>query len=215
MIVLLDIEKQKIILYKQVKSIPFTQIKSIYDYVDDEKNILYITNAIEVDVDDILDMIKNMGIEVKKDILQDNGTKYLHSISDGTIYIDETLKFKGKFDYKIIDHQMIEIIKINKILQNLIKNKKIEIIGERQKIKLVKEFQQFQNKQSEKQHLVDKQLDNIILKTKVSDWDGNVTEDSYLDSIAIDIGGDDKRSDDSSTEFDTMSELLSSIEGTE
>jgi len=222
MIVLLDIEKQKLILYKQEESIPFAQIKSIYDHVDDEKNILYVTNAIEVSADDILGVVESMGIEVKKEILQDTDVKYLHSVSDGTIYIDETLKFEGKFDYKVMDHKMIEVIKTNQVLQNLIKNKKIEIIGERQKIKLIKQFQQFQNKQIEKKQ-VDDQLDSIILKTKISDWDGNnISEDSNLNSVAIDINENKENSneevgmgEDVTPQFNTMSELLSAAEGLE
>lgn len=217
MIVLLDMEKEKLVLYKQEESIPFAQIQSMYNYIDNENNVLYITNAIEVNADDIINMVKNMGVTIKDDILQDTDIKYLHGQSDGTIYIDETLKFEGKFDYKIIDPQMIQVIKTNQVLQNLIKNKKIEVIGERKKRKLMEEFKQFQDNKLDKQKLVDKQLDNIVLKTKVADWDGNITEDNHSDVVEIDINDRKKIGvgGDIGPTFNTMSELLDSVEGLE
>ncbi len=216
MIILLDIEKQKLTLYgeKGIVNIPFAQAGSMYDYLDSD-NVLYITNAIEVNADDILNMIKGMGIAVGEDPVQDTGTKYLHGTSEGTIFIDETMKFEGLFDCKPITQEMAQIIKNSIVLQGLIRNKKIEIIGERRRNKLRKEFKKSQEKQLEKQQLIDSGLDDMILKTKVADWDGTLPGDDHSDVIAVDIGGRGRvgAGGDIGPKFDTMSELLENIEG--
>jgi hypothetical protein len=154
---------------------------------------------------------------VGEETIQDSDTTYLHGIGDGTIYIDDTLKFEGKFDCKIIDQQMTQIVKANPILQDLIKNRKIEIIGEKTKRKLMQEFRKFNVQQLGKQKLIDKQLDNIILKTKVADWDGNVEDRTHEDAISIDVAATGKISagGDIGPTFNTMSELLENIEGLE
>ena len=214
MIILLDTEKQQLVLYKDdgIVNIPFVKASSIYDYLDGI-NVLYITNAIEVDAADIIDTIKGMGIAIEEDNFQETGTQYLRGTSKGTIYIDETLKFDGPFDCKAIDQKMTQIIQANPILNSLIKNKKIEIIGERKKNKLMKDCKKSQMQQIEKQSLADKRLDNIIMKTKVENWDGSIGASDHEDAIVVDVEGTGKIGEDSS--FNTMSELLGEIEGIE
>ncbi len=227
MIVLLDIEKQKIIFYgkKGMIDIPFSQAGALYDHADSE-NILYITNAIEVNAEDIINMIRGMGIKIEDDIVQDTGTKYLHGITEGTIYIDETLKFEGPFDCKVIDQQLSQVINASPILQDLIKNKKIEIIGERRRARLMGNFKQFQVKQLEKQHLIDAQLDSIIVNDSVDSMihggkvvvpDKVVGATDYNDVIPVNVGGAGKVGTGSGVgpAFNTMSELLNNIEGME
>lgn len=227
MIVLLDIEKQKITFYgkKGMIDIPFTQAGALYDYIDGE-NVLYITNAIEVNVEEVISMIRDMGIKIEDDIIQDTGIKYLHGICEGTIYIDETLKFEGPFDCKVIDQQLSQVINASHILQDLIKNKKIEIIGERRRARLMGNFKQFQTKQLEKQHLIDAQLDSIIIDSKVGDMiiDGKVVGldkavgvTGHNDATPVDIasGGRVGAGGGVGQTFNTMSELLDNIEGME
>lgn len=216
MIVLADIEKQLLVLYTKdgMINIPFSQATSIYEHIEGN-NVLYITGATEVNAGDIVNMIKNMGIKVEDPDVQDSGVQYIHGISDGTIYIDETLKFEGKFDCKVIDEQMKYAIQNSHILQGLLKNKKIEIIGEMKRRKLMKDFKTFQEKQLEKQELIDKSLDNMILKDRVADWDGTVSDASDHDAVVIDIGGAGKVGSGGGLGpvFNTMSELMDSIDG--
>ncbi len=227
MIVLLDIEKQKITFYgkKGMVDIPFTQAGALYDHVDSE-NVLYITNAIEVNAEDIMNMIRGMGVKIEDDIIQDTGIKYLHGITEGTIYIDETLKFEGPFDCKVIDQQLSQVINVSHILQDLIKNKKIEIIGERRRARLMGNFKQFQVKQLERQQLIDAQLDSIIVndsvdsmmvggKVVVGDRGAGVRD--HNDIISVDIGSRGRvgSGGDVGPTFNTMSELLGNIEGME
>lgn len=220
MIVLLDIEKQKLTLYNKdgMVDIPFSQALSIHEYVDDE-NVLYITNAIEVSVTDILDMLKGMGVAVQEDNFQDTGVKYLHSPSEGTLYIDENLVFEGKFDCKIIDETLTLAIEHSHLLQNLIRSKKLEIIGTRGRKKLAGEFKKFQVKKAEKQGYVDAQLDSMILKGRVEDWDGTISgDDGHDDAIVVDIGGAGRVGTGSGgvgPSFNTMSELMDNIDGLE
>lgn len=228
MIVLLDIEKQKITFYgkKGMVDIPFTQAGALYDHVDSE-NVLYITNAIEVNAEDIINMIREMGVKIEDDIVQDTGIKYLHGITEGTIYIDETLKFEGPFDCKVIDQQLSQVINASPILQDLIKNKKIEIIGERRRARLMGgNFKQFQVKQLERQHLIDAKLDSIIVNDSVDSMivggkvvvgDGAVGMKGHDDAIPVDIGGRGRvgSGGEVGPTFNTMSELLDNIEGME
>ena len=101
MIVLLDTEKQTLKLYgeKGMVEIPFSQAGSMYDYLEGD-NVLYITNAMEVNASEIINLIKGMGVVIQDDVAE-TGIKYLHAPGDGSIYIDETLQFKGRFDCKM------------------------------------------------------------------------------------------------------------------
>lgn len=217
MIVLLDIERQVLTLYKKdgAVDIPFTHAGEIDEYMEG-KNVLYITNAIEVNSADILGMIRGMGVAVQEDA-PDTGIKYLRSTSEGTIYIDDTLKFEGKFDCKVIDKQLAQAIKRNPVLQDLIRNNKIEIIGEVRKRKMLGEFKKSQIGQMEKQKLIDAKLDGIILKTKVEDWDGTIGATDRDNAVVIDVSGGGRvgAGGGIGPTFNTMSELLDNIDGLE
>lgn len=217
MIVLLDIEKQTLSLYgrKGMIEIPFTQAGSMYDYLEGE-NVTYITNAMECNASDIINVIKSMGVVIQDDV-QETGVKYLHSPEEGTIYIEEEFQFKGKFDCKIIDARMTQIIEASSLLQNLIRNKKIEIIGERKRASLMRQFKQYQNNQLEKQGMADAQLNGMILQTKVADWDGTVDgAKGHESAIIVDVGGAGRVGTGAGglgPAFNTMSELMDAVDG--
>ena len=66
MIVLLDVNNQVINLYKEdgMVKIPFRRVSELTSHLTDEK-VFYITNAIEVDINDVINLIKGMGVEIE------------------------------------------------------------------------------------------------------------------------------------------------------
>ncbi len=219
MIVLLDIEKQVITLYgrKGMAEVPFTQAGSMYDYLESE-NVTYITNAMECNASEILKVIKGMGIVIQDDVVE-TGIKYLHAPGEGSIYISEHLQFKGKFDCKTIDQQMTAMIEASPLLQNLIRKKKIEIIGERKRVSLMKQHRQVQNKQLQNQQAQDAALSGMILDGNVADimaGGGPSFAPSHSDAMIVDIGGAGRVGTGAGVAgptFNTMSELMDSIDG--
>ncbi|MHA1469136.1 MAG: hypothetical protein ACTSSP_01095 [Candidatus Asgardarchaeia archaeon] len=212
MIVLLDVNNKRISLYGKegMVVIPFRKANDLFDYIED-KNVYYITNAMEVNAYDIVNMIQKMGVQVESSAPVETGIKYLHGIGDETIYINDELKFKGKFDLRIMDEAMNRVIQENPILQQLIKNKKIEVIGEIKKRKLIHDFKIFQAEEIKKQREVDSSLDRILLDERVEDYKG-LPPDEY-DAKEIDIMGGGSAIEGASV--NTMSELLSEMEGME
>jgi len=223
MIVLLDIEKQVLTLYggKGMIEIPFVQAASMYDYLEGD-NVLYITNAMEVNASEILNVIKGLGVVIQNDIAQETGFKYLHAPGEESVYIEEHLQFRGKYDCKRIDEAMTQIIEKNTILQNLIRAKKIEIIGERKRASLNRQLRQYQNKKVENQEATDAQLSGMIMDTKVADWDGEIggpqNVAGHESAIVVDLNKGGRVGTGSGglgPSFNTMSELMDNIDGLE
>lgn len=220
MIVLLDIEKQILTLYgkKGMVEIPFTQAASMFDYLEGD-SVLYITNAMEVNASEVMNVIKGMGVVIQNDIVQETGFKYLHAPGEESIYIEEHLQFKGKFDCKRIDEVMTQIIEKNPILQNLIRAKKIEIIGERKRASLKRQQNQRMDKKMQDQDVADAKLSGIIMDTAVADWDGTMTGVSGHESaIVVDLNKGGRVGTGSGglgPSFNTMSELMDNIDGLE
>ena len=159
MIILIDVKNQDILLYKEegLIRIPFDEVNSIVEYTGEDK-IPYVTNAINVSSDDIINLINSMGVKTYTSVVETSTNKYLCGTIEGTMYIDENLKFEGMYDCKLIDNDMKKNIKENSLLQTLIKNKKIKIIGDRGRSKLLKECKLLQKKELEKKEKNDKKM---------------------------------------------------------
>lgn len=217
MIVLLDIEKQILTLYgrKGMVEIPFVKAGEMYDYLESD-NVTYITNAMECNAAEILKVIKGMGVVIQDDIVE-TGIKYLHTPGEGSIYINENFQFKGKFDCKMIDENITHIIETSPLVQNLIRSKKIEIIGERKRASLSKQYKQWQNKQLENQAASDGKLGDMIIGTSVADFDANASKiGGHNDIIEVDLergGRVGTGAGVSGPTFNTMSELMDNIDG--
>ena len=224
MIILLDVKEQNILLYKEdgLIKIPFNEASNIVDHIEENNKITYITNAIKVSSIDIINLIKNLGIKVNETIKGDVETsknKYLCGTVEGMTYIDENLKFQGKYDCKLIDDNMRNTIKQNPLLQTLIKNNKIKIIGEIGRSKLLKELIFLQKKEFEEQEKKAKKMDKLLQKTKnkgsiiVGDMDDD--EDNDGDAIIIDLEKGGRTQIGGGSSVNTMSELMEQIEGSE
>lgn len=213
MIILLNVEKQKLQLYGKegLVEIPFIDAAQLLDYTED-RNVFYITNAIEASGQDIIDTIKGMGVKVQEDTFVDGGVKYLHGSSEGTIYIHEHLKFEGRFDCKILDESLSQEIQRTPLLQKLIQGKKIKIIGEAQRRRLMKDFKNSEVKRMDKQKQIDDALSGIIINEKVEDYKG-MPDDEHTDAIGIDLMSRAPMTDTGG--MGTMSELMNQIDGLE
>ena len=216
MIIFLDVENKNFLLYKDdgLLTIPFNNAKLLSNYI--EKTVLYVTKAEEVDVNDIINFVENdLNIQQNEKIedIPINNNKYLHSKIKGTLYIYEDFKFVNEFDCKLLDEDMVKLIKNIPVFPNLIKTGKVEIINETQKNEVLKKYKEYCDKMGTKQKAIDKRLDSIILNQKVEDWDGNDNDtDTEHDAISVDIdsGGGIKIGNKS---YNTMNEMLNDIEG--
>jgi len=217
MVLFLDIDKQKISLYGEegIVNIPFSQAGQLYNHIENS-SVLYITNAIQTNAKEVVKMIKNMGVDVKNDIPEDTGIRYICSPSEGTISIDEFLKFEGKFDIKMIDKSMKQTIESSDLLQQLIKNKRLKVIGEIEKRKLLEEFKKYQDSKMKKQQKIEDDIDSIIVKKSVAEAveEGiyNNNNNNNDGAIEIDILA---RGPVEGSNFNTMSELLNEVDGFE
>ena len=145
MIILLDAENKYVSLYKETNKIPFSEIEDIQDFII-EKDI-YVTNAIEVNSKDIINLVYNIEGKKTSPYIEDptNQQLYLHTTTEGTLQVNENLKFGGKYDLKPVDEE-IEKLMEQLIIKQLIKSKKLEIVNEREKRKLLKESKNNGNK---------------------------------------------------------------------
>ncbi len=200
MIVLIDVKTQNILLYREegLIRIPFNEAGSIIEYIGESK-VPYVTNAMNVSSNDIINLINSMGIKSQVQV-ETSTNKYLCGTVEGMIYINENLKFEGRYDCKLIDENMKKNIKESSLLQTLIKNKKIEIIGElRRKSLLLK-------KESKKEA----ELNNIIV-----DRDSLDDNNSNDNAIVIDLEKGGRTQVGGGASVNTMSELMDQIEGIE
>lgn len=214
MILFLNVNNSTIELYGEegVVRIPFSDAGQLYNYVEDN-NILYITNAVQTEPVEVVNMIKSMGVVVQEqNIPVDTGMKYLYSPDKGTIYINEFLKFEGEFDIKLIDEAMAQTIRDNQLLRQLIKNKKIQVIGEVKRRKAMKNYKNHQEGLLEKQKKIDAGLDSIIVSTSVDQAVQNgIVDTNHETAEEINILGAGPISDAGG--MGTMSELMNEIEG--
>lgn len=187
MIVLLDIEKQIIECYSDEGkiSIPFVDASKLFSYAGEEK-IYYVTNATETTAEEIIKLLLSIGVKIHQNSKTPmSNKKYIHAVDDGTVLINEKLRFEGKFDIRPYDKAMEEIVKKSGVLQNLIKNKKVEIVGEIRKEALLKELKVIMDKKDALRKKADAQLDKILLDKKVDEFDGTISEDS--EAIVIEM----------------------------
>jgi hypothetical protein len=206
MLILLNIEKQEINIYNKegITTLPFSQAQNLYSYLDDTI-IYYVTQAIEVNIQDIFTTLNQIGVSIDESIEPDSSNRYIHTTQTGTLYIDDTLKFNGKFDCRSYTPELEKIIQFNPTAQKLIQKKQLEIINESRKNSLMREFKESINKLEKKQKKVDEKLDKMILDTKVADFD---PEESKDDIISIDITDDVKSGRRETEEEKLMNEII-------
>lgn len=213
MIVLIDTKTQNILLYKEtgLVKVPFSEAVDIFEFIGNKK-VTYVTNAMNVSANDIIELINSLGIKTMSSA-EMSSNKYLRGIYDGTIYLREGLKFEGKCDCKIIDKRMKGLLQTDDLLKKLISTGKIEIIGEVAKRRLDKENKKLTAKKVVDQQAVDARLDSIIMDGRVDDWDGTINVNDHSDAVEIDVGGESKTDIGGGASVETMSELIEQMDG--
>jgi len=94
---------------------------------------------------------------------------YIHCLDEGTVYVDEEFKFEGRFDLKMYDDEMKAFVETSPVLQIMKKKKKLEIVGESGKERLMKEYKLALNKKLERDKMIDAELDKILVDGKAED----------------------------------------------
>jgi hypothetical protein len=204
MILLLDTEKQEINLYNKsgLMQIPFQKASELYDLLENDK-VIYVTNAVETTSTEVINLIKQSGVVVETAPVP-SGVTYLHATEEGTIYINEFLKFEGLYDVKVIDENMQAMIEQYPLVKHLISNKKIEIINSVQRMRLLKQFDEME----------DKKVGSIIVEDSVDDFvKGKSSKGEHSDAIVVDLNAGGSAVEGG--RVNTMSELLEEMEGLE
>lgn len=227
MIAFIDVNKRIVKIYDDngIKNIPFHDIRTLQKIAQNKK-IQYITNVIETEASEIVNLVLNLSGEEGQNITPPDidihvpEKNYLHSKSKGTLLINDIgIKFEGLSDCKLFDDSMKDNIKKSPIMHSLIKKGTIEIIDEKRKNELITEWKNEMKKAQEKYSARDEALNNILMDEKVEDWNGQIiAPDDAEEAIQIDIGrrgvGRDAGPGSASHGAQTMSELQSMIEGT-
>ncbi|MCD6434882.1 MAG: hypothetical protein J7L15_00615 [Clostridiales bacterium] len=197
MIALLDVNGRSVILYKEngVEKIPFDNIDSLPDYIEG-KRLFYVTNAVASKAEDIVALVYDLrGERLPTFEESDNtGQLYIHCLDEGTVYVDEEFKFEGRFDLKMYDDEMKAFLETSPVLQIMKKNKKLEIVGESGKERLMKEYKIALNYKLERDKMIDAELDKILVDGKAEDVaaaGGIPVHDDY-GSSEIDVRNEEK-----------------------
>jgi len=168
-------------------TIAFADANEVFEHIGTSK-VTYVTKAMRVSAEEIASLVNSFGVKTKPSPKM-SGNKYLHGTKEGTICIEEHLKFKGKYDCKLLDADLKKIIMDTPLLQTLINKKEIEIIGEASRTRLLKEFKAYQQKQLDMEKKQADQLDSLLMDKPVSDWDGQIADDG-MEAIQIDMTED-------------------------
>ncbi len=197
MFVFLDVNKKEIKCYgeKGTTIVPFRDI-SILSSIVGKEEIYYITNAVKTDTIAILNLIGSLGYQIEESAIQEqlSNDKYIHSAINGTVMIDEELRFDNFYDIRIYDENMEKKAQTSPILKALLKSGKVRIINEIEKNILLKEYKKAITEDLRKEKLRDEELDKIVMKKKIDKENPIVDDDDDDDDddniISIDLSSD-------------------------
>ncbi len=204
-ILFLNVNSNMIELYneKGMTEISFQNARQLYSYVEENSNILYITNAVQTNSTEVINMIKNMGIIVEdKPIVVQEKKTYIHVAGEEIIPIDDLLRFRGHYDAHPLTSDLVQKIKDTPLLQLLIKNKKLELITSSERKKLKEEYDIKENEQ----------VGSILVDREDLEKKINHTDAEVLDFTSDVISSRQRASSES---INTMSDLMNEIEGFE
>ena len=211
MIVMIDTKTQNILLYKKdgLVKIPFTEAADIFEFIGNKK-VMYVTNVMNVGANDIIALIRSMGIKTIS-AAEISNNKYIHATNEGTVYAGD-LKFEGKYDCKLVDSDMKVILLSDHLIKKLLSINKLEIVGEIAKRKLDKGHKKALKKNLDDHEKSDERLSSIIMDTRVEDWDGNIDVNDHVGAVAIDLDGAGRVDAGGGASVNTMSELMEKMD---
>ncbi|KKL70332.1 hypothetical protein LCGC14_2105950 [marine sediment metagenome] len=188
MIAYINTNKKSLILHTNTgkHEVPFSKIQQIEDYLEDAK-VYYITNAIEVNAIDIVNLVNSLEGKKPQKQMSQSGNQYIHCIAEGAVYVRD-VKFKNKYDLHFYDEKMKETIKKDISLQNLLNTGQLEIINETQRKKLLKGLKLKNRQTLNRDKLKDASLDKIIIDGTVDDFINNPQDDV----IGINMDGEEE-----------------------
>ena len=202
MILFLDVNKQTISLYDNNGKIDVS-FKNAGELVKHTKNnnFLYVTNAVETNAEQVIALIKQMGVSVQE--VKPEKVTHIHISNEGVIPIDDELRFRGRYDIHPLTSDLIQKIKETPLLQALIKNGQLEMITSSKRKEL----------EEEKLRKEDEKLGGILVDGTVDEFFDKESKKMPTDVIVVDIDG--RGSAIEGGNINTMSELLVEMEGLE
>ncbi|MFA5759747.1 MAG: hypothetical protein WC942_10385 [Clostridia bacterium] len=178
-LVFLDINNKVMFIYSKdgVISVPFSELKDI-SKEDLDGDIIYIQNASKTKFSEVVKLVngERTNSVIKENIIPQKSSnftslnkkssvhskderKYLHFPKKSTLIIPDMkdLSFRGRYDIKELNNEMLNFIKKSSYLQDFIKSGKIKIIYEQDKTELLKEQK---IEQQAKQEQIDRIMNN-------------------------------------------------------
>ncbi len=189
MIVFINVEENSITIIddKKVHVFDLSSVDSISSIIGDNV-VNYVTSVDQVEGYEIVKLISSLDYKETKEI-KDNGKRYLRSLASGTFHVNgagPVISFSGPGDIKDISLLPKDLLSLYPVISSLINSKKLEIIDENKKQKIIKEISN-KNKSKPKKSsmLINEKVDSFI----------NRKESIGSDAIAIDLESDDKLGD--------------------
>ena len=198
-ILFLDVNKQEISLYKEdgITTISFQDAGQLPKYTEN-KEFLYITNAIKTTSTEVISMINSMGVPIKE--IKPEKLTYIHIAGEGVIPIDDNLRFRGKYDAHPLTAELIQKIKSTPLLTQLVESGKLELITSPIRKKL----------EEERVRKEDEKMGGILINGPVDDFIVN-QDVNHQGAEVIDLGVGVS----SATKVNEMEELMERMEGLE
>lgn len=200
MILFLDVNKQEMSLYKKdgITTISFQNAGKLSKHTEN-KEFLYITNAIKTTSTEVIGMIKSMGVPVRE--IKPEKLTYIHIAGEGVIPIDDRLRFRGKYDAHPLTKELIQKIKETPLLTQLVESGRLEMITSHRRKEL----------EEERIRKEDEKIGGILIDGAVDDFiEGK--DNKHGDAEVIDIAAG--AMDASSTgKVNEMEELMEQMEG--
>jgi len=128
----------------------------------------YVTAAIHTSGAEVANLVRSMSEGPATDAPTEPVSQfyYLRSTAKGSCVISGTsLSFTGPSDAKRLDEDLVQLIQNSDVLQNLIKQGRLEIISEHQFKQVCRDHQAYLSKRHKLEHLRDKkELDSILIQ---------------------------------------------------
>jgi len=200
MIILINEEEEIAILYTDTgkTELSFSDIDDLETFTEN-KNLLYINDAIEVTSDQVIDLIKNISVDeepvkIGLEDVDQNDRYFLRSVAPGPLVLSEVdLRFQGPADMKELDDKLKSFVTSSFILQEMIKKKQLEILDEKEMKKFMRRYNRETSAAKAKHEAArDKGLDSIIVDKPAEEFADEVQSigTAGVDAVHIDMDSD-------------------------
>jgi len=193
-IIFLNIKARLIEIYGEtgVKHIPFSGVHRIKEAIQSDEDLLYITNAVRTNSQDVMKMVNNINNKSLETAIENEEPLYIRSTNRGAIRIEALkLEFSGPDDFKPLDDIMAKfgknILEKDLTLRKLRESGDLEIVSQHD-IKSVKDYLKIEkNKKQEKIKREEQNREGISRDGK--DNEDMWSEKNPLSDVASSFGG--------------------------